>query len=92
MISLPLSLVCSHIIFGNRLEEQKSADNSQHAAVNTEDVADGDVKEALFPPTTHQMYSYQSIDRDIPKPFLHHILSMSFHVPQDNRIAQQVFS
>ena len=37
-----------------------------------------------------QLHSYQTVDRDIPHRFLQKILSLSFHLPDDNRIAQQV--
>ena len=39
---------------------------------------------------TRQLHSYQTVDRDIPPRFLQKILSLSFHLPDDNRIAQQV--
>jgi len=41
-------------------------------------------------PGGHQLYTYKSVDRNIPSLFLTRILSMSFHVPEDNRIAKQV--
>ena len=44
----------------------------------------------LPPSVTRKLYSYQPVNREIPTPFFKHILSMSFHVPENNRIAQQV--
>lgn len=68
---------------------QSSADAAltdlQNTKGNSSDCTDSIPKSAV-----RQLHSYQSIDRDIPHRFLEKILSLSFHVPDDNRIAQQV--
>ncbi|XP_067935732.1 RAB11-binding protein RELCH homolog isoform X2 [Watersipora subatra] len=79
----------------DKIEEQRLTivEHNQQLPPNDDkrhktDVPDGPEVPRVHSP--HQLYSYQPVDRTIPTPFLNSILSMSYHIPSDNRIAQQV--
>lgn len=70
-----------------RVEAETAAIQQSHVTSSQDEL---DSRPISSEAVIRELHTYLPVDREIPPRFLEKVLELSFHAPEDNRIAKQV--